>query len=202
MEISDETGSSYSVLSYSAPAPRAGSVSTEPGPPELADVGRLARRLLRRTVAAARADDAPPVQRLMLAHLGPGSAAFPSVSSSWPSYDQVNVQAGLNGWLEQDGRRHELVGLTGFRHMDFGLADLLQSGRYATHLGVGSAARAARPAGPDGQTLACVECGLYLIHDGGSPLAMLVRGPGPARRHVRGEHGGLRRGRGHGTARD
>jgi hypothetical protein len=167
----------HSVLIYSGQFTPAEAESAEQPAPELADIGRLARRLLRRTVAAARAEDAPPVQRLLLAHLGPGNAAFPSVSSSWPGYDQVNVQAGLDSWLAQDGRRHELVGLTGFRHMEFGLADLLQSGRYATHLGVGSPARVARPAGPDGQVLACVQCALYLIHDGGRPLAMLVRGP-------------------------
>jgi hypothetical protein len=36
---------------------------------ELADVGRLARRLLRRAVAAARTEDAP-VQRALREHLG------------------------------------------------------------------------------------------------------------------------------------
>jgi hypothetical protein len=177
VESSGRTSTSYSVLSYSASVPAAEHVSTEPGPPELADVGRLARRLLRRTVAAARADDVPPVQRVLRGHLGPGGAAFPTVSSSWPAYDQVNVQAGLNGWLAAAGRQHELVGLTGYRHSEFGIADLFTSTGYAGHLGVGTVARIARPAGPDGQTLACVQCGLYLIHDDGRPLVLLVRGP-------------------------
>ncbi|MEP7025980.1 MAG: hypothetical protein ABJB47_19715, partial [Actinomycetota bacterium] len=180
MAYSGRSRNSVSMLSYSA-LPTGGGAADPAGAaetgPELADVARLARRLLRRTVAAARADDAPPLRRLLLAHLGPDGAAFPVVSSSWPGYDQVNVQSGLNGWLSGQGRQHELVGLTGFRHMEFGLADLMQTGRYASYLGVGSVALAARPAGPAGQALACVQCGLYLIQDGGIPVAMLVRGP-------------------------
>jgi hypothetical protein len=164
-------------LSYSDPSAPAGPAGTEQPGPELADVGRLARRLLRRTVAAARAEDAPAVQRLLLGHLGPGGAAFPTVSSSWPGYDQVNVQSGLNAWLAGDGRHHELTGLTGFRHVEFGVAELLQPGPYAGHLGLGSAAMTARPAGPEGQALACVQCGLYLVWDAGVPLVLLMQGP-------------------------
>jgi hypothetical protein len=128
-------------------------------------------------VAAARAEDAP-AQRLLRAHLGPAAASLPVVGGSWPGYDHVNVQAGLDAWLAgSGGRPYELVGLTGFRHRMFGLADLMQSGGEATGMGVGSVALAARPAGPDGRTLACVQCGLYLIDDAGTRVAMLVRGP-------------------------
>ena len=44
-------------------------------------------------------------------------------------------------------------------------------------LGVGSVAMAALPAGPAGQTLACVKCGLYLASNGDTRLALLLRGP-------------------------
>ena len=40
-----------------------------------------------------------------------------------------------------------LAGLTGFRHQDFGLADLIQPARY-DQLGVGSVATVVLPAGP------------------------------------------------------
>lgn len=144
--------------------------------PEIADVARLARRLLRRAVLAARAEDAP-VERLLRGHLGPGGAGFPVIGGSWPGYDHVNVQSGLDAWLATGGRQHELVGLTGFRHMSFGLADLMQSNGEAYGLGAGSVALAARAAGPDDQTLACVQCGLYLLTDAGTPVALLLRGP-------------------------
>ncbi len=144
--------------------------------PELADVGRLARRLMRRAVAAARADDAPAL-RLLRAHLGPGAAELPVVGGSWPGYDHVNVQAGLDAWLAGGGREHRRAGLVGFRHRMFGLADLMQPGDAGTELGVGSVALAARAAGPDGRVLSCVQCGLYLVEEAGARIAILLRGP-------------------------
>ena len=150
--------------------------------PELADITRMARRLMRQAVMVARSDDGP-VQRVLREHLGPDAASRPVVSGSWPGYDHVNVQAGLDAWLAAGGRRHRLAGVTGFRHMDFGLADLLQAGRYAERLALGSVSTTAVSAGPGGQTRACLKCGLYLVDDAGAPLALLLRGPderGPA----------------------
>jgi hypothetical protein len=144
--------------------------------PELADITRMARRLMRQAVLVARSDDGP-VQRVLREHLGPDAASRPVVGESWPGYDHVNVQAGLDAWLAADGRGHRLAGVTGFRHMDFGLADLLQPGRYAERLSVGSVATTAVSSGPAGQTRACVQCGLYLVDDGGTRLAVLLRGP-------------------------
>jgi hypothetical protein len=147
--------------------------------PELADIGRMARRLVRLAVSAARTED-EPVPRILRAHLGPDAAALPVVSGSWRGYDHVNLQAGLEAWLGRWDREHELVGLTGFRHASFGLADLMRPGPEAARLGVGSVAMAARAAGPGGQTRACVMCGLYLVTDGDARLALLLRGPGDA----------------------
>jgi hypothetical protein len=144
--------------------------------PELADIPRMARRLIHRVVLAARADDAP-VQRVLREHLGPGAASLPVVSGGWRGYDHVNVQAGLDAWLASWRREHELVGLTGFSRENFGLADLLQPAAEHAWLGVGSVAMAALPCGPGGQTTACVRCGLYLVRDGDTRLALLLRGP-------------------------
>jgi ATPase family associated with various cellular activities (AAA) len=144
--------------------------------PEPADVFRLARRLLRKVVEAARVED-EPVQRLLSEHLGPDAMGLGVVSGSWQGYDQVNLQTGLDAWLAGDGRKHTLVGLTGFRHTDFGLADLLQSGGREYGIGVGSVAMTALPAGPAGQTRTCVQCGVYLVAEGDLRLALLLRGP-------------------------
>jgi hypothetical protein len=147
--------------------------------PEPADIVRLTRRLLRRVVLAARGDD-EPVQRLLTEHLGPTAAGMPVVSGAWQGYDHVNLQVGVDAWLAERGRAHNLVGLTGFQHSNAGLAELMQFGaagvgRYG--IGVGSVAMTARPAGPAGQTRACVQCGLYLVNDRGTRLALLLRGP-------------------------
>jgi len=144
--------------------------------PELADIARMARRLMRLAVSAARGDDAP-LQRLLREHLGPDACALPVVSGSWRGYDHVNLQAGLDAWLAGPIREHELIGLTGFRDPRLSLADLLQPGGKAAGAGAGSVAMAALPAGPAGLTRACVKCGLYLVNDGGARMAVLLRGP-------------------------
>ena len=147
--------------------------------PELADVARMGRRLMRRAVTAARAQD-EPVPRLLREHLGAGAAALPVAGGSWRGYDHVNLQAGLDAWLGCRGREHELVGLTGFRGASFGLADLTRPGPRGAGPGTGSVAMEARPCGPAGRTRACVQCGLYLVSDGGARLALLLQGPGVA----------------------
>jgi ATPase family associated with various cellular activities (AAA) len=143
--------------------------------PELADIGRLARRVVRRTVAAARAEEGS-VNNLLAEHLGPDAAALPVARGSWPAYDQVNVQTGLDVWLGEPGRTHKLVGLTQYRHRDFGLADLLQGGQPWGPAPGGVETRAF-PSGPDGATRPCVQCGIYLADDADGAIALLVRSP-------------------------
>ena len=144
--------------------------------PQLADVIRLARRLVRQVVHAARADEAS-IQRRLADHLGADAGSLPVASGSWPRYDRVNVQAGLDAWLAEPGREHEVAGITGFRHRMFGLADLSHPNPWHAGLGLGSVTTDLLPSGPDGATLACVQCALYLVSDADGPVALLVRGP-------------------------
>jgi hypothetical protein len=175
-------------FSYAQPAavPRSG---LSPGPetislvstgtpvrPELADLGRSGRRLVRRFVAAARADEAPTLPRLLADHFGPDVGALPVVSESWPPYEHVNVQLGLDAWLEGAGRTHELIGMTGYQHMMFGLADLARPATAMHGPFIGSVALANLPSGPGGATHACVQCGLYLVREGERSYAVLLRG--------------------------
>src|SRR5712691_93403 len=166
----------------------AAAAAGEPLRPELADVVRLGRRLVRLVVAAARAED-QPLQRLLSGHLGSGWASVPVVTGSWAPHDHVNVQIGLDAWLAAPGRQHELVGVTGFRHAPFGLGDLAQPGGLNPHvraLGVGGVAVVTMPAGPAGQTRSCVQCALYLIDDRGARLAVLLREQGEVSLEVAG----------------
>jgi hypothetical protein len=146
----------------------------EPLRPELSDIGRLARRAIRGVVAAARADEQPSVTKSLRAHLGT-TADAPVVSGHWPPYEHVNVQIAIDEWLSRNGRTHDLVGLTGFQHRMFGLADLV-SQHAGMAPGIGNVAMANLPAGPQGRTHSCVQCGVYLVTDAGTPLAIFVRG--------------------------
>ena len=134
------------------------------------------RRLVRQVVHVARAEETS-TQRLLAGHLGGQAAALPVASGSWERYDHVNVQAGLDAWLAEPGRGHEIAGITGFRHQMFGLADLTQSGGWTHGLGLGSVTTDTLPSGPGGATRSCVQCALYLITEDRGPLALLLRGP-------------------------
>ena len=148
----------------------------EPLRPELSDLGRLARRALRGVLAVARADEQPSITKSLREHLG-ATADGPVVSGHWPPYEHVNVQIALDDWLTRDGRAYELVGLTGFQHRVFGLSDLVAPHSHPGMLpGVGNVAMANLPAGPQGRTHSCVQCGVYLVNDAESPLALFVRG--------------------------
>ncbi|MDT4944147.1 MAG: cell division protease FtsH [Pseudonocardiales bacterium] len=146
---------------------------------ELADVGRLARRAVRGVVRAARAGAGATLSSMLRSHLGDGGAELPVVEEAWPAYEHVNVQAGLDAWLGEEGREHRLVGVIGFQHREFGLAELLggeDAGPMGMGLRPGNVARANLPSGPDGEVRACVRCGLYLISDGAQHTALLLRG--------------------------
>ncbi len=150
------------------------------GPPELADVGRLARRTMRRVVGAARADEREArrvtLSSLLRDHLGADTAGRSIVEESWRRYEQVNLQAGLNAWLRDSGVTHELIGIIDFHHEDIGLADLLGSSRHSHGPRPGNVALSNVPCGPDGQVMPCVRCGLYLVGDGDQHSALLLGG--------------------------
>jgi hypothetical protein len=104
--------------------------------PELADAGRLARKLVHRAVRTARTED-QPLRRVLLDHLGPDAATLPAVSDTCPLYEQVNLQAGLDAWLAEPGREHEAVGIMctpsglGMRHTEMNLQVIGTSQRRA-----------------------------------------------------------------------
>jgi hypothetical protein len=174
------SGSEASPLDQSSDIP-----STDGAPlrPEVADLARLARRLVRKIVGAARADEAPTLARLLTAHLGQRASSLPVVGANWPAYDHVNVQVGLEHWLSEAGRSHTLVGISGFDRRMFTLADLAQPARDPFGPRIGSVSMVSLESGPEGATHPAVRCALYLVDEVMGPLALLVRqspehGPG------------------------
>jgi len=79
--------------------------------PELADIGRLARRLMARTVAVARAEE-HSVSRLLAEHLAGDAAGLPVATGSWPPYDQGARSASRHPQRADPGaaRRHRRRG--------------------------------------------------------------------------------------------
>ena len=146
--------------------------------PELADVGRLARRGLRAVIGAARADEQPRLSRMLADHLG--ATVHDVVEETWPAYDHVNVQAGVDAWLAAPGRTFELVGVVTEHGQPVELALLLtDQGNQPFGPRPGNAASGNLASGPDGEVRACVRCGLYLVTEEGRQTAILLRAPAP-----------------------
>ncbi|MFZ5846986.1 MAG: AAA family ATPase [Actinomycetota bacterium] len=160
-----------------------GLVGAGPGPDSeddrlrLSDVGKLARRARRRIVGAARADERATFHKLIVEHLGVDPSGIDVVQESWPTYDHVNVQAGLDAWLAGPGRDHRLVGVGNIRHREFGLSDLMRSdfGRDPHGPAPGNVERVNLASGPDGEVRPCVVAGLYLVEEGGRRAVLLFR---------------------------
>jgi hypothetical protein len=129
-------------------------------------------------VGAARAEDLVTFRKLLVEHLGGEPESLDVVQESWPSYDHVNVQAGLDAWLARSDRDHQVVGVVNHRHREFGLSELMRSGPSEFHGPVpGNVARLNLPAGPAGEVRACVVCAVYLVTDGERRAALLFRKP-------------------------
>ena len=169
----EHTWASYAPATVGAPA------AADGRPLELADLGKLARRGVRAVTKAARVDDRVTFASLLTAHLGPGAAGAEVAEDTWPGYQHVNVQAGLDAWLA--GRQGRVVGVLGFRHHHFGLAELLTMGEQEGPFGLrpGNAATVNLPCGPDGATRPCLRCAVVLVEDGAVRTALLVRGAEP-----------------------
>lgn len=126
-------------------------------------------------VASARADEVPTPAGVLAAHLGPEAASLPVVREGWARYDHVNLQRALDQWTQVPERATTLVGLTDFQHAMFTLADLARPSTSMHGPGIGAVAMARLASGPGGATRACVRCGLYLVSEGETRLALLLR---------------------------
>lgn len=140
------------------------------------DLGKLARRTRRRVVRSARADDVPTFPRILAAHMGVPLASLEVVEESWPGYDHVNVQIGVDAWIGGAGRGHELLGMANFRHREFGLGDLLRPQDHPEDYGPrpGNVSWTNLSSGPAGQVQRAVRAGLYLVTQGSSRIVLLL----------------------------
>ncbi|WP_300676995.1 ATP-binding protein [Nocardioides sp.] len=165
-------------FSYAATPAAVPSAPAESERFEVADLGRFRRQLVRRFVSQARAAERPTLGSTIAEHLGVPVHDLPIVEESWPAYEHVNVQAALDAWLQ--GRQHELVGITNYRHRGaFGLSDLLTADPMEALHGPrpGNVTRVACASGPSGATRECLRAAVVLTVSDGVPLAALFRGP-------------------------
>jgi hypothetical protein len=90
-----------------------GTLTTGPGeptgaapdrPPELADVGRYGRRLVRRFVATAREGERPRFDVIIGEHLGVPVDRLPIAEANWPRYEHATCRPPwTRGWPSPAG---------------------------------------------------------------------------------------------------
>ena len=143
----------------------------------IAEFATTYRRFMEAMVAEASSGPSPLLGRLQ-DHLGADPTHLAVVAEEFDSFEQPNVQVALTDYVAGEGRQAELVGVAADnkRFMALTLSDIVGRG--------GSRGRFAE--GPvdyvnfqlaDGETLSCVQSGLYLVSDGEVRLVVFVAGP-------------------------
>lgn len=145
---------------------------------DVAKFGQTFQDFMERMTTAASAGQRSPIAEKFGRHLGVEDlSVLPIVSDAHPAYDHVNVQVALSAYLDAEGRRYELIGLTGSARHHGSMSDIFEMARHAG-VRLGSVDFVNLPSGPD-ETLACVQFGLFLVEDRGTPLVVLMRGAQP-----------------------
>lgn len=150
--------------------------------PQLSDVGRYGRYVVRRFVSKARAADQPTFRSVLTEHLGGPVHELPITVEQWPAYEHVNVQGALDVVLAEHREQARILGVAGHRHHGpFGIAELLGDDPMYARGGPrpGNVARISLPSGPGGETRECLRVAVILLEDEEERVAVLFRGPDP-----------------------
>lgn len=112
--------------------------------------------------------------RRIEAHLEVSPLDLPLVAQQLPWYQLVDVQVAMDQWVQQaSDRRQEVIGIRGQQQRRFStFSELLTSPMPG--LGLGPVEYADVPDSP-GSTRRCIQFGVFLLADGDTRVAMLLR---------------------------
>jgi cell division protease FtsH len=129
-------------------------------------------------MSAATPREEPALLRRLRAHFEADPAQLPILSHSFPSYDQANVQIGLDAWKEAAGNACEAFGVVGphrgYQRISMSSIVTPMGAHFPVH--EGPVEYESVDIG-DGKTLTCLRSGLLLLKSEKSRLAVLVEGP-------------------------
>ncbi len=141
---------------------------------ELREFGRTFQRFLMMVNTLGADDEDEPLRTTLTEHLGRDPRQLPVVSDRFAPFEHVNAQVALEALLEQPRRTHRLVGLLGDQHVYMSFAEMVQSSAHRG-LSLGAVGYLSLADGFD-SVRPCVQAGLYLLDDDGTPVAILLRG--------------------------
>jgi hypothetical protein len=109
------------------------------------------------------------------AHFGADPASLPVVSQVLPKPSQPTLHLAMEHYLSQQNRSAEIIGVAGrMGFMEAGLADLTAPNAHGVPARQGPVAYANVALDGD-RVLACIEEGLFFIHDAEGRLAVFIR---------------------------
>src|SRR5690349_18019476 len=128
-----------------------------------------------RAVAQAPVEE-PVFLRMLRTHFGTEPAHVPTVREAFEKADHPNLHLAITGLFTRDGWSSTLVGFVAPNdHMGVKFSNLLES-HHGWEVKEGPVEYVNILLNDD-RILTCVQAGLYLIHHGDEPLALLIRGP-------------------------
>jgi hypothetical protein len=123
-------------------------------------------------------EEAPVFRQHLEIHFGQEPTRLPILGEQFKRSDHPNLHLALSNYLAAENRTFELYGVSMPNdHMGVHLAQLAQHETNTWAIPRESPVEYVNIDLHDDQTLACVQRGLYLVRDGGQPLAILLSGP-------------------------
>jgi hypothetical protein len=115
--------------------------------------------------------EAEPTRRLR-EHFAADPAKLPIVTRGLKMWERPNLQVAIDAFLAD--RVSDLLGLVIHRFQPVGLADLARGGQMVAMVGVSEAEHVTIPLG-DGEGVACVQSGLWLVDGHDERLALMLK---------------------------
>ena len=111
-------------------------------------------------------------------HFGGDIEKLQVVGETFPRPDHPNLHLALTEYLDAPGRSHELFGMqVPNEHMGIKLAHLMQKDGQDWQTPKRAPVEYVNITLDDERVLACVKAGLYLVREGGQPMAVMIQGP-------------------------
>jgi len=142
---------------------------------EMAEFGRLFQAFLRLSLDNAERKPSGLIVRLT-EHLGVEPMGLPVVAASYQPFDHVNVQVAIEAYLTGEGRRAEMIGLAGHGMRDnYSLVEVVEIAAQHDTFTLGGVDYVTASSGV-GVERRVVNFGIFLISDGATRMAALLRG--------------------------
>ncbi|MGB2567887.1 AAA family ATPase [Micromonospora citrea] len=141
---------------------------------DVADFARQFRAFMTAVSRLAPPEKPSALRRRLESHLGRDPDGLPVVTDSFPAFEHPNIQVALDAYLDEGGRRADLLGISGANREHHGLADIVNATGRHQQFDVGAVDYVSVPVGVE-TDMTCIGFGLLLIVSSDDRLVVLLR---------------------------